>query len=504
MHHRSRRGPSSFAASRLALRRLFAVLFAFVCIALSPRAEAYPWMIRHGYTNCSGCHADPSGGELLTVYGHAISYEALSTKWGGAPSEARANEQRRVARAISRAAHAKFANTKAKSKDADDADDADEPADKAEGDGDEGDDASGEGDAEEEGAAEGEAEGSSGEAASSAPAEDNPFEGMSGITGPFFGLLKPSDTLLLGGAVRVATIHKFDGGTTRVFPMQLDLYGQLRFGSLRFGGSVGAAKVPAGSLLARPAQVTTNQGDGYNVISRTHWVGFDFGNGMHTIRAGRLNLPFGLRMSEHTMWVRDKTQTNRESQQQHGVALFMGFEKVRFELMGIVGNLQANPDKFRERGYSGYLEFVVGDRATLGVSSLYTESKADPIYNEDLATDRGAHGLFARAALGKALVVMGEANVITRSRRELGYVGFLNLDAEVMSGLHLLATGEILDAGYPKNGGPSRIERIAGQGKAGLGGWFGAQWFFLPHFDFRLDAIVRQDTQLLGQLHIYL
>ena len=503
MHYRSRRGPSSFAASRLASRRLFAALFAFVCIALSQRAEAYPWMIRHGYTNCSGCHADPSGGELLTVYGHAISYEALSTKWGGAPSEARAHEERRVARAIARAAHAKAANAKAKAKEDDEeADDADEPADKAKGDGegegDEGADAKGEGDAEEEGA-----EASSSETAS-APAEDNPFEGMSGITGPLFGLMKPGDTLLLGGAVRVATIHKFDAGTTRVFPMQLDLYGQLRFGSLRFGGSVGAAKVPAGSLLARPAQVTSNQGDGYNVISRTHWVGFDFGNGMHTIRAGRLNLPYGLRMSEHTMWVRDKTQTNRESQQQHGVALFMGFDKVRFELMGIVGNLQANPDKFRERGYSGYLEFVVGDRATLGVSSLYTESKADPIYNEDLTTDRGAHGLFGRAALGKALVIMGEADVLTRSRRELGYVGFLQLDAEVISGLHLLASGEILDAGYQKNGGPSRVARIAGQGNPGLGGWFGAQWFFLPHFDFRVDAIVRQDTQLLGQLHISL
>jgi hypothetical protein len=81
---------------------------AFALLLLSQRADAYPWMIKHGYTNCSGCHADPSGGELLTIYGHAISWEALSTKWGGRPAEARA-EERRVARAISRAAHAKAA-----------------------------------------------------------------------------------------------------------------------------------------------------------------------------------------------------------------------------------------------------------------------------------------------------------------------------------------------------------------------------------------------------------
>lgn len=491
MHYRSRRGSSSFAASRLAWRHLFALLFALVCVAASQRAEAYPWMIRHGYTNCSGCHADPSGGELLTVYGHAISYEALSTKWGGAPAEARAYEQR-VARAVSHAAHAKAA--KKPPADEDDDAEADDEGDEA--------DAADEASSEEEGSAEESADAS--EAATSSGGDDNPFTGMSGLTGPLFGLMKPGDTLLLGGSVRVATIHKFDAGTTRVFPMQIDLYGQLRLGSFRFGGSAGVAKVPAGSLLARPAQVTSNQEDGYNVVSRTHWVGFDFGGGMHTLRAGRLNLPFGLRMSEHIMWVRDKTQTNRESQQQHGVALFMGFDNVRFELMGILGNYQANPDKFRERGYSGYVEFVVGDRATFGVSSLYTESKADPIYNEDLTTDRGAHGVFARAALSKALVLMGEADVLTRSRREVGYVGFLQLDAEVMSGLHLQASGEVLDAGYPKNGGPSRVSRIAGQGTPGLGGWFGAQWFFLPHFDVRVDAIVRQETQILGQLHVYL
>lgn len=494
---------------------------AFALLLLSQRADAYPWMIKHGYTNCSGCHADPSGGELLTIYGHAISWEALSTKWGGRPAEARAEEQR-VARAISRAAHAKAAKkvaaekvqldeepagAKAQSKggakqtkaaDADEDADADDADSAKKGEDEEGEDA-----AEEEGDESSSSEESSGGSESSA--DDSPFAGMSGITGPLFGLLKPSDSLLLGGSVRLATIHKFATDETTVFPMQLDLYGQLRLGkSFRVGGSVGAAKVPAGSLLARPSQVTRNQEDGYNVISRTHWVGFDFGNGLHTIRAGRLNLPFGLRMSEHLVWVRDKTQTNRESQQQHGVSLYMGFEKVRFELMGILGNYQINPDKFRERGYSGYIEFVVADRATLGVSSLYTEAKADAIYNENLTTDRGAHGLFARAAASKAVVFLAEADLLTRSRHELGYAAFAQMDTEVLSGLHLLAAGEVLDAGYQKNGGPNHLPRSSGQGQAAFGGWFGAQWFFLPHFDFRVDAIIRSDTQILSQLHVYL
>ena len=41
-------------------------------LALAPgRAEAFPWMIHHGYTNCAQCHVDPSGGGVLTDYGRA-------------------------------------------------------------------------------------------------------------------------------------------------------------------------------------------------------------------------------------------------------------------------------------------------------------------------------------------------------------------------------------------------------------------------------------------------
>jgi len=45
-------------------------------------AEAYPWMIRNGYTNCSACHVDPSGWGLLTEYGRAQAQIAIPTLWG--------------------------------------------------------------------------------------------------------------------------------------------------------------------------------------------------------------------------------------------------------------------------------------------------------------------------------------------------------------------------------------------------------------------------------------
>lgn len=34
---------------------------------------AYPSMVRHGYTNCIGCHYAPQGGGLLTAYGKSIA-----------------------------------------------------------------------------------------------------------------------------------------------------------------------------------------------------------------------------------------------------------------------------------------------------------------------------------------------------------------------------------------------------------------------------------------------
>jgi hypothetical protein len=515
------------------------VLFGLLVVFATERAEAYPWMIKHGYANCSGCHADPSGGELLTFYGHSIAAEALSTKWGGSSEAARADE-RRVMAAVQRAARAKNAPKK---KIAAEKVDLDEPASgkapaaktaapaaKAAAPAAANADAAGgkvaaakkpaedsEEAAEEEAPAEGEAsaeaaaaetsgETPSDEASAAPAAEGTPFDGMGALVGPLFGLYRrPTETLLLGGSWRFASLFRPSNTDKKFtfFPMQLDLYGQLRIKSFRLAGSIGAAKVPAGSPHARPAQVTANQGDGYNLISRTFWAGYDFGpGGAHTVRVGRLNLPFGIRMSEHVMWVRDKTQTDRESDQQYGAALAVDFQKVRAEVMGIAGNLQISAP-YRELGYSGYGEFMVADSVALGVNSLMTVADNDRTNPEGLKTARGAHGLFMRAGASDKVAFLVEADIMTRSRRQLGYVGFLQVDTELFQGFHAIATGEFYDMGW--SGGPTGLApRSKGQGQPALGGWLSVQWFFLTHFDFRIDALIRSEKQLMGQLHVYL
>ncbi|MCA9640111.1 MAG: hypothetical protein KC492_05425 [Myxococcales bacterium] len=317
--------------------------------------------------------------------------------------------------------------------------------------------------------------------------------------GFLWGAIAPDDTLLddgnrilLGGSLRFLTVVKPEEKDVAAFPMQMDLYGEAKFGGFRVGGSLGAGKVEPGSPHVHAAQVTTNQGDELNLISRTHYVGYDVSSEV-LIRAGRLNLPFGVRIPEHVMWVREASQTDRESDQQHGVAVAYTGQDFRGEIMGIAGNYQINPDEFRERGYSGYFEYKVADTYALGLSSLFTVAKADRITNLREDTKRGAHGVFARLSPAKPLVLLVEGDVLTRTGRDLGYTGFGQADVEPVQGLHLMLTGEVLNEG---------IEGVDQR----FGGWFSVNWFFLPHMDMRVDAVMRQDSdlQILSQLHAYL
>jgi hypothetical protein len=284
--------------------------------------------------------------------------------------------------------------------------------------------------------------------------------------------------------------------------MQIDLFGQLQLGPVRFAGTVGVIKVAQGSEHGRPAQITTRQGDDLNLISRTHWVGVDLSPDV-LLRAGRINLPFGVRIPEHTMWVRSATRTDRDADQQHGVSLSFQSETVRGEIMGIAGNYQLNPDRFRERGYSLYLELLVADSAALGISSLVTHAQEDRFSLDGQTMLRQSHGVFTRLVPWHKLAFFLEANALLRSRIKPGYVAMAQADLEIIQGLHFMLTGEALDQGKPD---VENVERIKGQGEPLFGAWQTIDWFFLPHMEVRLDAIERQNDPftLLAQFHVYL
>jgi hypothetical protein len=292
----------------------------------------------------------------------------------------------------------------------------------------------------------------------------------------------------------------------RFFPMQMDLYGGLTYGSLRAGGSIGYTSLRPGAPYGRAALITS--GDASNLVSRSHWIGLQLG-GEVLLRAGRINLPFGLRIPEHTSWVRQMTRTDRESSQQHGLALAFATAHTRGEILLIAGNFQLRPDRFRERGYSLFFEGNASQRSSLGVSSLVTRAEEDRLAFTPEPYFRHVHGVFSRLTLADPLVLMLEADALWATHRDLGYTAFAQFDYEWIQGLHLLATLEGLDTGFT-HGGASASAPVAAPGFNGnnsqWGIWLGADWFFYSQMEARLDLVRRSEDPLriLLQYHLYL
>ncbi len=72
---------------RVITRAAALVLGLLLPLLAASRADAYPFMIRHGYTGCMPCHADPSGSGPLTSYGRAQSDLLLRSRYGEAAEE---------------------------------------------------------------------------------------------------------------------------------------------------------------------------------------------------------------------------------------------------------------------------------------------------------------------------------------------------------------------------------------------------------------------------------
>ena len=398
------------------VRAALGLLALVTVFAWTRSAEAYAWMIRHDYAGCNQCHADPSGGGLLTAYGRAQGEILLRAHYGKTQED------------------------------------------------------------------------------------DDP-----GKTGDFLlGALPLPEALLLGGDARLLYLSSKPEGapsTNRFILMQTDLEGQVTVDRARANASIGYAR--EGALAA-----AITHGINDRLVSRTHWVGFDLGaDRQYLVRAGRMNIPFGVRSIEHTMWVRNATRTDINAAQQHGVALAYNGESLRGEAMFIAGNFQLGPPSFRERGYSGYLEVVPTAKMGLGISSLVAHADRDLFLQTPIW--RQAHGVFGRYSPFTSLVLLTEADLLVESQPPaataaatalVGYAAMFQADFEPIQGVHIMGTGELLDRKSTRDG-------------LSYGAWGTAAWFFAPHADLRADANLRSIasgssrvavTSFLLQMHIYL
>ncbi len=308
--------------------------------------------------------------------------------------------------------------------------------------------------------------------------------------GFLFGAVQPPDWLALGGDIRGALLRVKTPGvatTRRSILMQADLEATLTSG--RFVASVTAGFAHEGALGAAITRSTQD-----NLVSRQHWLGYYLDDQSSTlVRIGRMNLPFGIRNIEHTLWARELTSTNIDDQQQFGAALAWSSGAFRGELMGILGNFQLRPDAYRERGYSAFIEAAVDPRLSIGLSSLITHRKLDTSSLKE--TWRQAHGVSLRYATPwEPLVLLSEWDYSFTSSRDTlhkkGVVGYAQADIEASQGVHFLVTGERQDVGV--RGPPPS-----------WGLWLSYDWFLLPHTDLRLDGIYQSLGSNFGRVPVY-
>jgi hypothetical protein len=296
----------------------------------------------------------------------------------------------------------------------------------------------------------------------------------------------PKDTAL-GGWLREGYIWNFADGKLvdhRLLQMRADLAAAVSVGPLRAAGALGYAD--GGAELAA---VTRDQ----KIVSREHWVGLAFASDAALVRAGRINLPFGLRNLEHPSFVRAATLTDINEDQQDGVAVAYTGESFRAEAMAILGNYALRPDALRERGFAGYGELALSPHLTVGVSALAARSQAAP--DTKVPTLRQAYGVTARASPWEPLVLSAEIDALVVSALgdtvRTGQAAWLQADVEVLRGVHLLPAIEDL--------------RSPSGGSTQLGLWGGVAWFVVSHFDVRVDYVRRSSvTTWLVQVNGYL
>lgn len=128
-----------------------------------------------------------------------------------------------------------------------------------------------------------------------------------GGDGRLLHAVEPPAWLVLGGDLRLAALVNDtgspDGAEVAVFPMQLELaarVGSERLGVTAIAGLRGAAR----DASARDPADEAGPLRAAAVFSREHFLSYQDAAGRWVVRAGRFAAPFGLRLVDHTAYIR--------------------------------------------------------------------------------------------------------------------------------------------------------------------------------------------------------
>jgi hypothetical protein len=245
------------------------------------------------------------------------------------------------------------------------------------------------------------------------------------------GLWEPPSWLGLGADLRFAGLATNEGAVTGVdweaFPMLADLYARAAVGGFSVYVNLGYR----GS--ARPTEPPVVS----RILSREHYVMWREGATGWYVRAGRFFAPYGIRLPEHTAYIRR----------------FLGFNTLEetYDVSGgyIDDDLELHLTAFTP----DFIRGAVGDRGSGGAA----------YFEQRVLEHKAAWGAQARVSVGD-----------TNTRSSLGLVGKLYLDGPR---IQLLAEVDVVLQSL-RDLGPDRWQ---------LFGYLGAAWFPLRGLLFQLQ-----------------
>lgn len=145
----------------------------------------------------------------------------------------------------------------------------------------------------------------------------------------------------------------------------------------------------------------------YTAMSREHWLSFAVGDS-NQLRAGRVVLPFGLRMPDHTLYTREDFGFNKY-QQSYGLSWDFNGDENELHVAAFAGDLWLDPPAMQERGGAvSYSHAFLDNKLSVGASALFGISEN---------TTRPAASVFVRAnPFGKAYVLAEAAGQRKQNR----------------------------------------------------------------------------------------
>jgi hypothetical protein len=175
-----------------------------------------------------------------------------------------------------------------------------------------------------------------------------------------------------------------EGTGVEVIPMLFEIGGVTAYGPWLLYGTVTPRR-------SGPGQVPDS------VFSREHWVQYRI-NDESSIRLGRMVLPFGLRIPDHTQYTREDLHLSQWNQS-YGAEWDLYNQNWSISAGAFGGDLILEPTELQQRGGVVSVARNFSDRASLGVSALLSISEM---------TGRTAGSLFARYRIWKKVYTMGE------------------------------------------------------------------------------------------------